>query len=50
MKVVLFWVMTPCVLVAASIFTAEDNKAGSSAVMVTSYKNMLHQTPEGSNL
>jgi len=50
MKVVVFWVVTPCVLVAASIFRAEDSKAGSSAMMVTSYQNMLHHTPEGSNL
>jgi len=50
MKVVVFWVVTPCVLVAASIFKAEDSKAGSSALMVTSYQNMLHHTPEGSSL
>jgi len=48
-KAVVFWAVTPCVLVAASIFRAEDSKAGSSALMVTSYQNMLHHTPEGSN-
>jgi len=50
MKVVVFWVVTPCVLVAASIFRADDSKAGFSAVMVTSHQNMLRHTPEGSNL
>jgi len=50
MKVVVFWVVTPFVFVAASIFRTEDSKAGSSAMMVTSYQNMLHHTPEGSNL
>jgi hypothetical protein len=50
MKVVVIWVVTPCVLVTPSIFTAEDSKAGSFAMMVTSYQNMLHHTPEGSSL
>jgi len=42
--------VTPCVLVAASIFRAEDSKACSFAMKVTSYQNMLHHTPEGSSL
>jgi len=50
MKIVVFWVLTLCVLVAASIFRAEDSKAGSSAMMVTSYRNIVYHTPEGSSL
>jgi hypothetical protein len=50
MKAVVFWDVTPCDFVAASIFRAEDNKTCSSAMLVTSYQNMLRHTPEGGNL